>query len=170
MMAPEITETEDRYSKRARIKNWLETEWLLSEIHDPNTSWVVQATNRTAAADGQSFVVLQTPLFPDQMLIQGSVEVEAEMQEQLTALSATERREFLWELRFGLLKLGVEFIGVADPLDEVMIRKTIWDDALTKDEFMNRVDQVNSAVIYVIWMLQRRLPARESGAEASFVN
>ena len=169
-MAMEISETADPYPKRARIKAWLETEWLLSAIHDPNTSWVVQATNRTAAADGQSFVVLQTTIFPDQMLIQGSVEVEPEMQEQLTALSAAERREFLWDLRFGLLKLGVEFVGVADPLEEVMIRKCIWDDALTKDEFMNRVDQVNSAVIYVIWMLQRRLPMGDSGAEASFVN
>lgn len=170
MMATEISETEDRYPKRARIKAWLETEWSLSEIYDPNTSWIVQATNTTPAADGQSFVVLQTTIFPDQMLIQGSAEVEAEMQEQLTALTATERREFLWDLRFGLLKLGVEFTGVVDPLELVMIRKTIWDDALTKDEFMNRVDQVNSAVIYVIWMLQRRLPAGESSAEATFVN
>lgn len=169
-MVMEISATADDYPKRARIKDWLETEWILSEIYDPNTSWVVQATNRTAAADCQSFVVLQTTIFPDQMLIQASAEVVPEMQEQLTALSAVERREFLWDLRFGLLKLGVEFIGVADPLELVMIRKTIWDDALTKDEFMNRVDHVNSAVIYVIWMLQRRLPPSESGAEASFVN
>lgn len=169
-MATEISETEDRYPKRTLIKGWLETEWLLSEIYDPSTSWVVQATNRSAAADGQSFAVLQTTIYPDQMLIQGSAEVVPEMQEQLTALTAAERSEFLWELRFGLLKLAVEFIGLVDPLEEVMIRKCIWDDALTKDEFFNRVDQVNSAVIYVIWMLQRRLPPGESAAEASFVN
>jgi len=169
-MATEISETEDRYPKRARIKTWLETEWLLTEVYDPNTAWVVQATNKSAAAESQSFIVLQTTIYPDQMLIQGSAEVLPEMQEQLAAMSAAERSEFLWELRFGLLKFGVEFMGVVDSLELVMIRKCIWDDALTKDEFLNRVDQVNSAVIYVIWMLQRRLPMGESSAEATFVN
>lgn len=169
-MAMEVSETADPYPKRARVKNWLETEWLLSEIFDPNTSWIVQATNKAPGAEAQAFVVLQTTIFPDQLLIQGSAEVDPEMQEQLSAMSAAERREFLWDLRFGLLKLGVEFTGVVDPLELVMVRKTIWDDALTKDEFMNRVDQVNSAVIYVIWMLQRRLPVGESDSEASFVN
>jgi hypothetical protein len=169
-MATEISETDDRFPKRALVKDWLDTEWSLSEAYDPNTSWVVQATNKSGAADGQAFVVLQTTIFPDQMLIQGSVAVEPEMQDQLAAMAAAERSEFLWELRFGLLKLGVEFIGVADPLEEVMIRKCIWDDGLTKDEFMNRVDQVNSAVIYVLWTLQRRMPATESSAEVTFVN
>lgn len=169
-MAAEISETEDHYPKRARVKGWLETEWLLSEIYDPNTSWIVQATNRMAEADGQSFVVLQTPIFPEHMTIQASAEVEPEMREQFSALTSAERREFLWDLRFGLLKLGVEFIGVVDPLEEVMIRRSIYDDALTQDEFRNRVDQVNTAVLYVIWMLQRRLPMGDSGAEASFVN
>jgi hypothetical protein len=51
-----------------------------------------------------------------------------------------------------------------------MIRKTIWDDGLTKDLFMTRVDEVNSAVVFVIWMLQRRLPLGDAGAETSFVN
>jgi hypothetical protein len=169
-MVTDVSPTADRYPKRARIKDWLETEWTLSEIYDPNTSWIVQAINKAPSAEAQAFVVLQTTIFPDQLLIQGSAEVVPEMQEQLTAMTAAERREFLWDLRFGLLKLGVEFTGVVDPLEMVMIRKSIWDNALTKDEFMNRVDQVNSAVIYVIWMLQRRLPVGESGAEASFVN
>lgn len=169
-METDVSVTDDRYPKRARVKDWLETEWTLSEIYDPNTSWIVQAINKAPGAEEQAFLVLQTTIFPDQLLIQGSTEVVPEMQEQLTAMTAAERREFIWELRFGLLKLGVEFTGVVDPLEMVMVRKTIWDDALTKDEFMNRVDQVNSAVIYVIWMLQRRLPVGQSDSDASFVN
>lgn len=169
-MVTDESSIEDRYPKRARVKEWLSTEWDLSEIYDPNTSWIVQATNKTAAADGQAFVVLQTTIFPDQILIQGSAEVVPEMQEQLIAMPAAERREFLWDLRFGLLKLGVEFTGVVDPLELVMIRKTIWDDGLTKDVFMTRVDDVNSAVVFVIWMLQRRLPGGDAGSETSFIN
>jgi hypothetical protein len=162
--------TKDRFPKRARVKDWLNTEWSLSDIYDPNTHWIVQATNKDAKAEGQAFVVLQTTVSPDQLLIQGSVEIVPEMQKQLTEMTAADRRDLFWELRFGLLNLGVEFTGVTEPLEFVMVRKCIWDDALTKDCFMTRVDEVNSAVIFVVWTLQRRLPNSESGVESSSIN
>lgn len=169
MILDESTTT-DRFPKRARVKDWLNTEWSLSDIYDPNTHWIVQATNKDAKAGGQSFVVLQTTVFPDQLLIQGSVEVVPETQKQLAEMTAADRRDLFWEIRFGLLNQGVEFTGVAEPLELVMIRKSIWDDALTKDCFMARIDEVNSAVIFVLWTLQRRLPGSESGVESSSIN
>jgi hypothetical protein len=169
MILDESTTT-DRFPKRARVKDWLSTEWSLSDIYDPNTHWIVQATNKDAKAGGQSFVVLQTTVFPDQLLIQGSVEVVPETQKQLAEMPDADRRDLFWEIRFGLLNQGVEFTGVAEPLELVMIRKSIWDDALTKDCFMARIDEVNSAVIFVLWTLQRRLPGSESGVESSSIN
>ena len=35
---------------------------------------------------------------------------------------------------------------------------------------MNRVDEVNAAVVFVLWTLQRRLPNAELGVESSSVN
>jgi hypothetical protein len=105
-MTTEVDATDDRYPKRARVKEWLSTEWSLSDLYDPNTTWIVQATNKVPSADGQSFVVVQTPIFPDQILIQASAEVVPEMQERLMAMPAAERREFLWESSFRTTEAG----------------------------------------------------------------
>src|ERR1700720_3526439 len=143
MILDEAT-TKDRFPKRALVKDWLSTEWSLSDLYDPNTYWILQAMSKEGKGEGQSFVVLQTTVFPDQLLIQASAEVVPEMRKQMTEMTDADRRDLLWELRFGLLNLGVEFTGVTEPLELVMIRKSIWDDALTKDCFMNRVDEVNA--------------------------
>lgn len=169
MISEESTRS-DRFPKRVLVKNWLNIEWSLSDIYDPNTHWILQATQKEDKAGGQAFAVLQTTMFPDQLLIQGSVEVMPEMQKQITELSAAARQDLLWELRFGLLNMGVEFTGVTEPLELIMIRKSIWDDALTKDCFMNRVDEVNAAAVFILWTLQRRLPNTELDAESSSIN
>ena len=169
MMISDESTSKDRFPKRARVKDWLSTEWSLSDFYDPNTHWILQATSKEGK-EGKAFAVLQTTVFPDQLLIQGNVEVVPEMRKQLTEITDADRRDLLWEIRFGLLNLGVEFTGVTEPLELVMVRKSIWDDALTRDCFMNRVDEVNAAVIFVLWTLQRRLPNTESGVESSSIN
>src|SRR5882672_2281009 len=168
MIADEAT-TKDRFPKRVWVKDWLDTEWSLSDVYDPNTDWILQAMSKEGK-EGQAFVVVQTTVFPDQLMIQGSAEIVLEMRKQLTEMTDADRRDLFWELRFGLLNLGVEFTGVTEPLELVMIRKSIWDDALTRDCFMNRVDEVNAAVIFVLWTLQRRLPSAELGVESSSIN
>jgi hypothetical protein len=57
------------FSKRARVKDWLNTEWSLSDVYDPNAHWILQAIRKEDKAGGQAFAVLQTTLFPDQLLI-----------------------------------------------------------------------------------------------------
>lgn len=168
MISDELA-TKDPFPKRALIKDWLSIEWTLSDLHDPNTHWIVQAINKDDAAGGRAFLVLQTTLFVDQLLIQGSVEVEPEMRKQLTEMSDADRLALFWEIRFGLLNLGVEFTGVTEPLEMVRVRSEIWDDALTKDTFMSRVDEVNAAIVFVLWTLQRRLHNAEF-IESSSIN
>ena len=160
--------TGEAQNKRDKIKLWLMREWSVTELYDPDMAWAIQVS----AGERPGAIVVQAKEVPDLLLIQGSVSVEPEMQEALVAMSAAEQQEVLWELRFGLLKLGVEFTGVSQPLEMIMLRKSIYDDALTKDAFLHRVDAVSSAVVFVLWTLQRRMPGLtgEQDAEQPFVN
>ena len=58
MISDEST-TGDCFPKRARVKDWLSTEWSFSDFYDPNTDWILQATSKEGK-EGQAFVVLQT--------------------------------------------------------------------------------------------------------------
>ena len=82
---------------------------------------------------------------------------QQEQQEQISRLPSEERNDFLWNMRFSLLNLGVEFSGVAEPPQEVCISQRIYYDGLTKDHFLQRVSQVRNGVLTVLWMVARKL-------------
>ena len=163
------TATGEAQNKRNKVRLWLTREWAITELCDPNVAWTIQVS---AASERPGVIVVQPKEVPDLLLIQGSVSVEPEMQEALGAMSAAERQEILWELRFGLLDLGVEFTGVTLQPEMIMLRKSIYDDALTKDAFLHRVDELSNAVVFVLWTLQRRLPGLtvEQDSEEPFIN
>lgn len=156
-------------NKRDKIQMWLAREWTVTELYDPNTAWVLQASS---AGDRPDLAIVQMKEVPDLLLIQGSVAVDAEMQEALIAKTRDERQEILWKLRFGLLQLSVEFAGVNEQPETIMLRKSIYDDALTKDAFLHRVDEVCSAIVFVLWTLQRSLPGLTENLDSAepFVN
>ena len=63
----------------------------------------------------------------------------------------------LWELRFRLLNMSVDFSGIGEPLERVTVAQRIYLDGLTKDRFLQRVAVVKNALIAVIWSIGRRL-------------
>ena len=47
--------------------------------------------------------------------------------------------------------MNVDFVGVAEPLQDVILTQRIYLDGLTKDAFIQRFITVRNAVIAVIW-------------------
>lgn len=75
-------------------------------------------------------------------------------QEALRKMNADERKKFLTELKYDLLKMGVDFAFL--PIDSeipqaIQISRMLLPDNLTANEFINGVYLVRNAGLYVIF-------------------
>lgn len=137
-----------------QIQTWLMEEgWRIREENVPDAEWFLSGESEARVRIG----IGKRRGRPDQIIIQGSVTFQQEQQEQITRLLSEERNDLLWNMRFSLLNLGVEFGGVTEPPQEVRISQRIYYDGLTKDRFLQRVSQVRNGVLTVVWMVARRL-------------
>jgi hypothetical protein len=103
----------------------------------------------------------------DQIHLEARVNLADEHQKMFGTLAADRRREILWNLRFRLLAMNVDFVGVADPMQSVMLTQRIYLDGLTKDNFLKRFLIVRNAVITVIWSIIQYLEDVEPPAESA---
>ncbi len=145
---------------RERIKGWLMEEgWSLRQETVPEADWAMVAESRRDV----KINVRQLSGHSDQVLIFAVVQVDQDTANRLVALPAKERIDFLWDVRFRLLGLGVDFEGVQEALDKVGVGVPIYEDGLTKDTFLYRASQVHNATLAVLWMLARKFaqPAPE---------
>jgi hypothetical protein len=148
---------------RAKVQSWLLGEgWSLTEKNHDDAVWLLEARD----GGGRHIVTGQKKGATDQVLLEGVVGIADAHQEQFAALPAEVRQELLWELRFALLNMGVEFSGVQEPFNRVMVGQRIYHDGLTQDRYLQRVSQVRSAIIAVIWTIARRLGLGAPAAEA----
>lgn len=150
---------------RERVETWLMDEgWTLSENSHAGACWLVQAEDQAQ----RRLLVGQTKSPGDQVRIQATVVVAADHREHFESLPAEVRDAILWELRFRLLNMGVDFSGIGEPLERVTVAQRIYLDGLTKDRFLQRLAVVKNALIAVIWSIGRRLshlPAPSSHGE-----
>jgi hypothetical protein len=79
------------------------------------------------------------------------VRISDEHRKQFKKLPEDKRREVLWNLRYRLLLMNVDFIGVAEPIQDVILTQRIYLDGLTKDAFIQRFLTLRNEVIVVIW-------------------
>jgi hypothetical protein len=79
------------------------------------------------------------------------IRMSAEFENSLAGLSLEEQKHFQKQVRFHLIHLGVEFDF--DGLERVVISIRIFDDALTKDNFLSRIFKVQRAAIVTSWLL-----------------
>ena len=63
--------------------------------------------------------------------------------------------------------MNVEFVGVAEPLQEVILTQRMYLDGLTKDTFIQRFLTVRNAVIAVIWSTIKDLVGVTPPAEST---
>lgn len=152
-----MTETDTGSSPaavREKVQAWLMGEgWSVSEKNHADATWLIQAEDRA----GRKLLVGQARSPEDQLRIQATVAVAPEHKAKFESLPPETREDALWDLRFRLLGMSVEFDGLGEPLERVTVTQRIYLDGLTKDSFLLRVAAVKNALIAVIWSIGRRL-------------
>ena len=150
---------------RDRVQNWLMSEgWQLAEPTHPDFAWLIRAED----AGERRVLVGQNKAREDRIHLEANVRISEDHRKQFESLPDDKRREILWGLRFQLLQMNVDFVGVAEPIEEVILTQRIYLDGLTKDAFIQRFLSVRNAVIAVIWSTIKDLvdvtpPAESTG-------
>jgi hypothetical protein len=149
---------------RDKIQNWLMSEgWQIAEQAHPNMSWLVRAED----AGGRRILVGQSKAREDVIHLEARVNIEDDYRQRFESLPDDERRKILWDLRFRLLHMNVDFAGVAERLAAVVLTQRIYLDGLTKDAFIQRFLNVRNAEIAVIWSVIQNLEGVEPPAEST---
>ena len=160
-MADQEQETSET---REKVQNWLMGEgWQISEQPHPDAEWLIRAED----AAQRRILIGQNKARPDMILLEARVNLADEHQEMFEKLPEKTRRLTLWNLRFRLLSLNVDFAGVAEPIKTVLLTQRIYLDGLTKDNFLQRFSIVRNAVVMVIWSITRQLEGVEPPAETA---
>ena len=133
---------------RDKVQNWLMSEgWQISEPSHPDFEWLIRAED----VGERRILVGQNKAKEDRVHLEASVRVSDEHRKQFESLPEDRRQEVLWNLRYRLLLMNVDFVGVAEPIQDVILTQRIYLDGLTKDAFIQRFLTVRNAVIAVIW-------------------
>ncbi len=142
----------DTDTLRQTVLDWLLDEgWTVSEQEHEDAVWLLDARD-----SGQRRLVIGLSRKPaDQLRIQAGVKFTPAQQQQFAALQGELRSRIIWELRFRLLAMNVDFQGLGDPLEQVALSQRIYLDGLTKDAFLQRISQVKNSLLTVIWSVVR---------------
>jgi hypothetical protein len=158
-------------SKRERVQNWmLEAGWRINDAQAQgiNTAWVVGGTHPSGIGIG----VAQPKPYPDLLAIEAGITLDEKARKAFEAMDTKGSGALLVELRLRLLQLGVEFNGIGAPLQMLRVSQFIYDDGLTKDAFLHRVQQVKDAAYFILMFLSYRLdqPPQENWQDNINVN
>ena len=149
---------------RDKVQNWLMSEgWQISEQTHADFAWLIRAED----AGGRRIAVGQNKARQDHLHLEAAVDSSDEYRKMFANLPEDKRREILWKLRFQLLLMNVDFTGVAEPMEVVVLTQRIYLDGLTKDAFIQRFLMVRNAVIAVIWSIIQHLEGVEPPAEST---
>jgi len=148
---------------REKVQNWLMSEgWKIAEQPHPDMAWLIRAED----AAERRILVGQSKAREDHIHLEARVNVGDEHRKKFESLPKERRREILWKLRFRLLSMNVDFVGVAEPIQAVLLTQRIYQDGLIKDAFLQRFSMVRNAVISVIWSIIENLEGVEPPAES----
>ena len=149
---------------RDKVQNWLMSEgWQIAEQPHPDLAWLIRAED----AGGRRILVGQGKVREDLIHLEARVNLADEHRQKFESLPEDKRRDILWRLRFRLLMMNVDFAGVAEPMQAVVLTQRIYLDGLTKDAFIQRFLIVRNAVIAVIWSIIQDLEGVQPPAEST---
>ena len=133
---------------RDMVQNWLMSEgWQIAEPTHPEFAWLIRAED----GGERRILVGQNKAREDRVHLEANVKISDDHRKLFESLAADKRKEILWNLRFQLLQMNVDFVGVAEPLQDIILTQRIYLDGLTKDAFIQRFLTLRNAVIAVIW-------------------
>ena len=149
---------------RDKVQNWLMSEgWQIAEPTHPEFAWLIRAED----GGERRILVGQNKAREDRIHLEANVRISDDHRKQFESLAEDKRREVLWNLRFRLLQMNVDFVGVAEPIQDVILTQRIYLDGLTKDAFIQRFLTVRNAVIAVIWSTIKDLMDVKPPAEST---
>ena len=139
--------------KQGKIQAWLMAEgWQIGQVPDAtNVAWAIGANDQV----GHALIVSQPIQVPDLTVIQVSMGFDDNIRQQMEKISPQKRKQLVWDMRFELLRAGVEFNGLEYPFKQIVLFQKVYDDALTKDTFSQRTMVVKNAAIGAGWILMR---------------
>jgi hypothetical protein len=121
--------------------------WQIAEPTHPDFAWLIRAED----GGERRILVGQNKAREDRIHLEANVKISDDHRKLFESLAEDKRKEILWNLRFHLLQMKVDFVGVAEPLQDVILTQRIYLDGLSKDAFVQRFITVRNAVIAVIW-------------------
>ena len=149
---------------RDKVQTWIMSEgWEISEASHPNFAWLIRAED----GGERKILVGQNKAREDGIHLEANVRISDDYRKQFESLPEEKRREVLWNLRFRLLQMNIDFVGVAEPIQDVILTQRIYLDGLTKDAFIQRFLTVRNAVIAVIWSTIKDLMDVKPPAEST---
>jgi hypothetical protein len=144
----EAGKEQEMEATRDKVQNWLMSEgWQIAEPTHPEFAWLIRAED----GGERRILVGQNKARADRIHLEANVRISDDHRKLFESLAEDKRREILWNLRFQLLQMNVDFVGVAEPIQDVILTQRIYLDGLTKDSFVQRFLTVRNAVIAVIW-------------------
>lgn len=148
------------------VQRWLmEDGWSLRVDWPPAAIWTFVAENHF----GRKIVAGQRIGREDELIIEAAIDFDDITANKIAQLSEDERNNFLWDLRFELLRTDLEFSGIETPIKRVQVSERIFCDALTKDTFLQRASQVRKGILAVQWIVARKFAQQPPKTQLGFL-
>lgn len=154
---------------RERVSEWLIDEgWKIQGAESPDAEWVFVAEDR----QGKKVAFGRNRGRPGFLELQSNIVLDERHRAQLEDLAEDDLEEFLWDLRFELLRLDVEFHGLRSPLRAVGLKIRIYEEDLSRGQFYHQLRRMNRAMLMVLWSVTRKLshPAPPDAPDGLSIN
>ena len=137
-----------------KIKQWLTEEDLLREMkYDENADFhfIIEYPN-------ENIMDVVKPKDKDCLIIACATQVAPEHINLITSAYINTKKDFILDLNFGLNNYLVDFeLQVAeDILRQFVVTDQIFEDGLTKNEFIRTLKRVFKAKLHCIWLIDKK--------------
>ena len=136
------------------VKNWLVDEGFFREKKvDENADfhYIIEFPK-------DNIMDVVKPKGKDFVVVGCATQVSPEHIDLMNSSTPLNRRNFLLDLQFGINKYFVDFeLNVnQDILQQYIVTDSIYEDGLTKNEFIRTIKRVFKAKIHCIWLIEKK--------------
>ena len=137
-----------------KIRTWLmEEDCLLEKKFDENAEfhYIIEFPK-------ENIMDVVKPREKDGVIIACATQVAQEHLDLMKASTLENRRDFILDLQFGINSYLVDFdLNINnDLLQQFVVTSTIFEDGLTKNEFMRTVNRVFKAKLHCIFLIDKK--------------
>lgn len=142
-----------------RVKEWMVGEGIYEDIVQDEDNSTYHFIAEYPANSGSLIDILQPKIREDLIIIASGVHLSDKDQQSLMALRKEKREELLWDVRFNMvfLKTGFEIYPNVQMPQTFRFERSLYFDGLTKNSFMEALNEVNRCKIFISWKLVKLL-------------